>query len=63
MSLFADASTFSLVTNGEGDFWDACSEEEPPFGAPSAADGGGWVRMRAAPLVEPANASWQADDP
>ncbi|AGS73919.1 hypothetical protein [Streptomyces collinus] len=47
MSLLADVPTLYLATIGQGDFWDAWPEEQPPLEAPPpAADSGGWVRMR-----------------
>ncbi|MEU6775139.1 hypothetical protein [Streptomyces sp. NPDC046759] len=47
LSLLTETSTFYLATIGQGDFWDAWPEEQPPFQAPPpAADSGGWVRMR-----------------
>ncbi|MYR87125.1 hypothetical protein GTY41_19790 [Streptomyces sp. SID685] len=44
MSLLADTPTLCVATIGQGDFWDAWPEEEPPLEA--SAKGDGWVRMR-----------------
>ncbi|GAA1042338.1 hypothetical protein GCM10009566_43650 [Streptomyces murinus] len=44
MSLLADTPTLHVATIGQGDFWDAWPEEEPPLDA--FADGDDWVRMR-----------------
>ncbi|MEU1661002.1 hypothetical protein ABZ527_33605 [Streptomyces griseofuscus] len=46
MSLLADTPTLCLATIGQGDFWDAWPEDQPPLEAPEAADSGGWVHMR-----------------
>ncbi|MFB8183548.1 hypothetical protein ACFC8N_47920 [Streptomyces sp. NPDC055966] len=46
MSLPAEAPTLCLATIGQGDFWDAWPEDEPPLEIPPPADGGDWVRMR-----------------
>ncbi|MEU7306069.1 hypothetical protein [Streptomyces sp. NPDC007206] len=41
-SLLADAPVLCLATVGQGDFWDAWSEEEPPLEAPPPAEGDGF---------------------
>ncbi|AOR29770.1 hypothetical protein BFF78_00490 [Streptomyces fodineus] len=46
MSLRADAPAFCLATIGQGDFWDAWPEEEPPLDVPPTAEDGDSVRMR-----------------
>ncbi|MER6548343.1 hypothetical protein [Streptomyces sp. NPDC001250] len=46
MSLLAETPALCLATIGQGDFWDAWPEEEPPLEMPPSADGGDRVRMR-----------------
>ncbi|MGW7261500.1 hypothetical protein [Streptomyces sp. NPDC054834] len=46
MSLRADIPTLCLATIGQGDFWDAWPENEPPLQMPPPAASGDWVRMR-----------------
>ncbi|MEV6056866.1 hypothetical protein [Streptomyces sp. NPDC052107] len=46
MSLLADVPALCLATIGQGDFWDAWPEEEPPLDVPPAAEGGDWIRLR-----------------
>jgi hypothetical protein len=46
MSLLADAPALCLATIGQGDFWDAWPEQEPPLEMPLSGEGEEWVRMR-----------------
>ncbi|MEU6555304.1 hypothetical protein ABZ915_34290 [Streptomyces sp. NPDC046915] len=46
MSLRADIPTLCLATIGQGDFWDAWPEDEPPPQMAPLASRGDWVRMR-----------------